>query len=200
MHPLGQHHQDFTMLDRLATAWLRPVLALFGLAGLLALGGVRRRQRRPEQSVRDPDRRPRRLLSLPTALTAYAGVPATVTITVGRRALLCVQLELHGPPGGAERRGRHDRAARRTRSLTDTDVTITVQDSAGQTKTVAVTVKDSPALQRADVRAQRRRLRRPTCAPARPAPRRCVATGPGGSPLVAAADPLRRRLRRRSAS
>ena len=71
------------MLNSSSANWLRSALALFGLAGLLALAGCGGGSGAPNNPYEPPPPIPAPLLLLPSPLTMYAGIPATLTISGG---------------------------------------------------------------------------------------------------------------------
>ena len=129
------------MWNNRLTAWLRPVFALFALAGALALTGCGGGNGAPNNmfatgGVATP------LAVLPATATVFSGVPSTLTITGGagpftafsnNSAVLPVTQEVSGtsiPLLGAS-------------VAADETVQITIRDANGQTVTVPVTVKPS---------------------------------------------------------
>jgi hypothetical protein len=182
MHPLGQHHQEFNMLDWLATTRLRPVLTVFGLFGLLALAACGGGSGAPNNPYVTPPETPA-LTVAPTALTVFAGVPATLTVTSGVAPFFAFSQNSTVLPVAQNVAG-NTIVLLPNKVLVDTDVTITVQDSAGQTKTVAVTVKDSPIFNALTFAPSGNDCGTSLCS-GQTGTATVVATGPGGSPLIA---------------
>src|SRR6516225_7937119 len=130
------------MVENRLTAWLRPVVTFFALAGLLSLAACGGGGGAPAGSPYNPAVIPTTLTVLPTATTAYSGVPSTVTITSGtgpfqvfssNPAILPVPQTTSGPtiPLLA------------AQVNANTAVTLTIQDATGQQAQVAVTVSPS---------------------------------------------------------
>jgi hypothetical protein len=112
------------MVERRLIAWLRPALALFGIAGILLLAGCGGGSGAPNNPYTPPPPVVGRSL-LPAALTAYAGTP--VTLTDRRRALPGVLHQRERTAVAATRIWRHDRRARQCEPRHHRP--ITVQDS-----------------------------------------------------------------------
>jgi hypothetical protein len=182
MHPLGQHHQDLTMLDWLATTRLRPVLTVFGLSGLLALAACGGGSGAPNNPYVTPPETPA-LAVAPTLVTAYAGVPVTVTITSGVAPFYAFSSNSTVLPV-SQNVGGNTVVLLPNKVLADTDVVLTVQDSANQTKTVAVTVKDSPIFNALTFAPSGNDCGTSLCS-GQTGTATVVATAPGGAPLVA---------------
>ncbi len=169
------------MLDWLATTRLRPVLTVFGLSGLLALAACGGGSGAPNNPYVTPPETAA-LTVAPTALTAYAGVPATATITSGVAPFFAFSSNSTVLPVAQNVAG-NTIVLLPNKVLTDTDVTITVQDSAGQTKTIAVTVKDSPIFNALTFAPSGDDCGTNLCS-GQTGTATVLATGPGGSPLV----------------
>ncbi len=129
------------MLDRLLTARLRPVLTLLGLSGFLALAACGGGSGAPNNPYDTGTSTPT-LTVEPTVLTAFSGVPVTVTITSGTAPFYAFTSNATVLPVDYAVAG-NTIVLVPNKVIQATDVTLTVQDAAGQTKTVTVTV--SPA-------------------------------------------------------
>jgi hypothetical protein len=130
---------------RLSAAWLRPLLGLLATAGVLALSacgggsGAPNNPYAPGPVITGP------LTVLPSAAVVYSGVPTTLTVTGGtgpyfafssNSAVLPVPQFVAG--GSVLLLGSNVAA--------DTEVVVTVQDSAGATAKSTITVRPAPLL------------------------------------------------------
>ena len=130
---------------RLLAAWLRPLLGSLVLAGVLALSACGGGSGAPNNPYATGPGAPTALAVLPPTFTAYAGTPATLTISGGLQpysafssntAVLALSL-----------------ASSSTTILLvptpvalATDVTVTVRDAAGTIASATVTVEPAPLL------------------------------------------------------
>ena len=130
------------MLDWLPTARLRPVVSILGLSGLLALAACGGGNGAPNNPYNPTPGTPALQLA-PPALTAYSGVPVTITITSGVSPFTAFTNNAAALPVTQNVAGNTIVLLPNNVSA-DTVVTLTVKDSAGQTTTAAVTVKASP--------------------------------------------------------
>ena len=130
---------------RLPAAWLRPLLGLFAIAGVLALSACGGGSGAPNNPYAPGPAAPGPLTVLPPAAVVYSGVPATLTVTGGtgpyfafssNSAVLPVTQSV---PGNTILLLGSNVAA-------DTDVEITVQDATGATAKSVVTVRPAPLL------------------------------------------------------
>jgi hypothetical protein len=182
MQPLGQHHQDFTMLDRLLTSRLRPVLTLLGLSGFLALAACGGGSGAPNNPYAPGTATP--VLTVePAVLTAYSGIPVTVTVTGGAAPFFAFTSNASVLPV-AQNVADNTIVLLPNKVTADTDVILTVQDSAGQTKTVAVTVKAAPIFNALTFTPSSGDCGTNLCS-GQTGAATVVATGPAGAPLVA---------------
>jgi hypothetical protein len=130
---------------RLPAAWLRPLLGLFAIAGVLALSACGGGSGAPNNPYAPGPTVPGPLTVLPADAVVYSGVPATLTVTGGtgpyfafssNSAVLPVTQAVAGSTV----------LLLGSNVATDTDVSITVQDTAGANAKSAVTVRPAPLL------------------------------------------------------
>jgi hypothetical protein len=170
------------MLDWLATSRLRPVFTLLGLSGFLALAACGGGSGAPNNPYAPGTTTPV-LTVAPTALTAYSGIPVTVTITGGVAPFFAFTSNASVLPV-AQNVADNTIVLLPNKVVADTDVILTVQDSSGQTKTVAVTVKAAPIFNALTFAPSGGDCGSDLCS-GQTGTATVVATGPGGAPLVA---------------
>ncbi len=90
--------------NRLPAAWLRPLLGMFAIAGVLALSACGGGSGAPNNPYAPGPVAPGPLTVLPPDATVYSGVPTTLTITRRRRTLLRFLQQPRSPAGDAGRR------------------------------------------------------------------------------------------------
>ena len=123
------------------TTWLRPLLTLVALAGVLSLAACGGGNGAPSQVINGGGGAP--LAITPATATAYSGTPFTFLITGGTRPYAILTSDQSALPVVGTLDG--DTLVVVPGSVgTDTPATLTVRDSAGQTTSAAVTVR--PAL------------------------------------------------------
>src|SRR4029434_4132328 len=138
--------RDSTMTEnRLSAAWLRPLLGFIATAGVLALSACGGGSGAPNNPYAPGPTTPAALTLLPASLTAYAGTPATLTISGGVPPYRAFSSDAAVLPVSLA-------ASSNTVVLnpaqvgTATNVTVSVQDSAGTTVSAAVVVNPAPLL------------------------------------------------------
>ena len=133
------------MVERRLIAWLRPALALFGIAGILLVAGCGGGSGAPNNPYTPPPVIAP-LVLLPAALTAYAGTPATLTISGGAAPYRAFSTNASVLPVDASVSGNAIVLAA-NEVTTATAVQITVQDSVGTVSAPAtITVQPAPLL------------------------------------------------------
>lgn len=170
------------MLDWLVTPRLRPVLTALGLSGLLALAACGGGSGAPNNPYVDPPTTAALKVQPPT-MTAYSGVPVTVTVTSGVSPFYVFTSNASVLPVTQNVAG-DTIVLLPNKVTTDTDVTLTVQDSAAQTATVTVTVVGAPILNSLSFAPSGGDCGSGLCS-GQTGTATVVATGPGGAPLVA---------------
>jgi hypothetical protein len=123
--------------------WLRPALALFALGGLLALGGCGGGSGAPNNPFQPGPPVPGPLSVLPPIVTAYSNTPVTLTISGGAAPFFVVSSNTSVLPVAQTPSG-NTIVLLPGNVVTDTAVTITVQDAVGQRATSTVTIKAAP--------------------------------------------------------
>ncbi len=169
------------MLDWLVTARLRPVLTLIGLTGLLALGACGGGSGAPNNPYTQPAVTPPLILE-PPSLTAYSGVPTTVTITSGVAPFFAFTSNASVLPVSQNVAG-YTVVLLPNNVTADTVAALTVQDSAGQTKQVAVTIKAAPIFNSLTFAPASADCGTDLCS-GESGTATVIATGPGGAPLT----------------
>jgi len=134
------------MVERRLTAWLRPALAFFGIAGILLLAGCGGGSGAPNNPYTPPPPVIAPLLLLPSSLTVYAGTPATLTISGGVPPYRAFSTNASILPVAATVSG--DTLVLAANNVTlPTTVAVTVQDFAGTVSPAStITVQPAPLL------------------------------------------------------
>ncbi len=170
------------MLDWLSTTRLRPVLTLLGLSGLLALGACGGGSGAPNNPYVNPPTTPA-LIVEPSVVTAYSGIPVTVTITSGVAPFFAFTQNATVLPVAQNVAG-STIVLLPGKVSADTDVILTVQDSAAQSKQATVTVKAAPIFNSLTFAPSSGDCGANLCS-GQTGTATVVATGPAGAPLVA---------------
>jgi hypothetical protein len=170
------------MLERLPTTWLRPALTILGLAGLLALSACGGGSGAPNNPYVAPPTTPA-LSVQPSTVTAYSGVPVTVTVTSGVAPFYAFSGNSTVLPVVQNVAG-NTIVLLPSKVTADTPVTITVQDSAGQTAQVTVNVVASSILNTLTFAPSGTDCKTNLCS-GQTGTATVIAVGPGGAPLVA---------------
>ena len=174
------------MLSRLLTPALRPLMTVLGLAGLLALGACGGGNGAPNNPYVTPPATPPLVVS-PQVLTAYSGVPVTITVVSGVPPYFVFT-------NNATQLPVTQNVAGNTIVLVAGQVTeanndqLTVQDSIGQSQNVFVTVTPAPIFNAMTFAPSGGDCGTNLCS-GQPGTITVVASGPGGAPL--AARPIR---------
>ena len=122
------------------TAWLRPALALFALAGIFSLAGCGGGNGAPNNPYVPPVVSPI-LTVLPAAVTVFSGVPSTVTITSGTGPFSAFSSNSAVLPVSSTVTNTIGLLA--SPVTTDQSVTLTIRDALGNQVDVPVTVHPS---------------------------------------------------------
>jgi hypothetical protein len=133
------------LLNRMNHRWLRPLLAIFTLAGITVLAGCGGGSGAPNNPFAPGPPVIGPLFVLPSAATVYAHTPATLTVSGGSPPYQAFSSNSAILPV-AQAVGSATIVLVAADVAADTVVTITVQDSIGQTAISTVTVSPAPLL------------------------------------------------------
>jgi len=133
------------LLNRINHRWLRPLLAIFTLAGITLLAGCGGGSGAPNNPFAPGPPVIGPLFVLPSAATVYAHTPATLTVSGGSPPYQAFSSNSAILPV-AQAVGSATIVLLPADVAADTVVTITVQDSIGQTAISTVTVSPAPLL------------------------------------------------------
>ena len=131
--------------NRLLAAWLRPLVGLIALAGVLALSACGGGSGAPNNPYAPGPTVPGPLVVLPPSATVFAGVPTTLTVTGGLPPYSAYSSNATILPVAQAVAG-NSVLILPSNPGSDTGVTITVQDSAATIATAALTVRAAPLL------------------------------------------------------
>src|SRR5215467_2735456 len=123
--------------------WLRPILALFALAGLALVGGCGGGSGAPNNPFAPPPTTPGPVTILPAASVAYSNTPATLEVSGGSPPYTIVSSNSAILPV-AQSNTTGTIVLIPANVLADTVVVITAQDSKGVTGSAQITVKAAP--------------------------------------------------------
>ena len=170
------------MVEHRLTAWLRPLLSLLALAGLLSLAACGGGSGAPNNPYQPGPTAPPPVVVQPAAINVFTGVPATLTIISGTGpfsvfsdtpAVLPVSQSVAG----------NTIVVLANQVASDTNVRLTVRDALGQSVDVPVTVHPAPLLNNLAFLASAADCGTDLCS-GQTGTVRAVALGPGGAPLV----------------
>jgi hypothetical protein len=170
------------MVEHRLTAWLRPVLSLLALAGLLSLAACGGGSGAPNNAFAPGPSAPPAVVVQPASINVFSGIPATLTIISGT-APFSVFSDTPSVLPVAQNAAGNTIVLLPTAVASDTNVRITVRDALGQSVDVAVTVKPAPLLNNLTFTPSGGDCGIELCS-AQSGTVRAVALGPGGAPLV----------------
>jgi len=128
------------MVEHRLTAWLRPFLTLVAIAGALSLGACGGGGGAPNNPYDQPAVPPA-LIVLPATATVYSGVPTTLTVASGTAPFSVFSSDASVLPATTPSGNTILLLANTVNA--DTPVTLTIRDAAGQSTSIAATVKPS---------------------------------------------------------
>jgi hypothetical protein len=170
------------MVEHRLTAWLRPLLQLVALAGVLSLAACGGGSGAPNNPYQPGPSAPPPIAVQPGQATVYSGVPATLTITSGT-APFSVFTDTSAVLPVAQSVSGNTIVLLANPVADDTPVRLTVQDATGQSLPVPVTVKPAPLLTSFTFVPSGGDCGTDLCS-AQTGTARVVATGPASAPLV----------------
>jgi len=170
------------MVEHRLTAWLRPVLFLLALAGLLSLAACGGGSGAPNNPYQPGPSAPPAVIVQPAAINVFSGTPATLTIISGTApfsvfsdtpAVLPVSQSVAG----------NTIVLVANQVASDTNVHLSVRDSLGQSVDVPVTIHAAPLLNNLAFQPSSADCGVDLCS-GQTGTVRATALGPGGAPLV----------------
>lgn len=170
------------MVEHRLTAWLRPLLSLLAVAGVLSLAACGGGSGAPNNPYQPGPGAPPTIQVQPGSITVFSGAPATLTITSGTApfnvfsdtpAVLPIAQSVSG----------NTIVVLANQVGADTTVNLTVTDAVGQTTRVPVVVKPAPLFNTLSFAPSGGDCGADLCS-AQVGTARVVALAPGGAPLV----------------
>jgi len=169
------------MVEHRLTAWLRPLLTLLAVAGVLSLAACGGGSGSPA-SLNQTPAAPPIITVQPASITIFPGAPATLTITSGT-APFNVFSDTPSILPIAQSVSGNTIVLLANQVAADTTVNLTVTDATGQTSKVPVSVKPAPLFNTLSFAPSGSDCGADLCS-AQAGTARVVALAPGGAPLV----------------
>ena len=159
--------------------WLRPILALFALAGVALLGGCGGGSGAPNNPFAPPPTTPGPVTILPAVTVVYSNTPASLTVTGGSPPYVVVSSNSAILPV-QQSNTTGTIVLLPANVVSDTAVVITAQDSLGQHASATVTVKAAPIFNTLTVKPASAACGNNSVCSGQTATASVTVTGPGG--------------------
>jgi hypothetical protein len=169
------------MVEHRLTAWLRPLLTLLAVAGVLSLAACGGGSGSPA-SINQPGPTPPVITVQPSGITIFPGAPATLTITSGTAPFNVFSDTPSILPIAQSVTG-NTIVLLANQVAADTTVNLTVTDASGQNTRVPVSVKPAPLFNTLTFTPSGNDCGADLCS-AQTGTARVTALAPGGAPLV----------------
>ena len=169
--------------NSLTARWLRPILALLALTGFTMLGGCGGGSGAPNNPFAPPPPTPTPVVILPGTATAYSNTPTVLTVEGGVPPYFIVSSDSSILPV-VQPATAGTVVLLPSNVVSDTQVTITAQDSIGQTAIATITVKAAPIFNTLTVTPNSAACGANAVCSGQTATAKVTVTGPGGAGIA----------------